>query len=375
MVNEIRQITGLRGIIAFLIAYVLHWALLFGAVPEFHNSYAEYLFGASCPLIFLSPNLFFLLSGYLIHKSYYKRITDKTISLKEFILPKIKKIYPMVIVTAIIVFLLQNIGYYMYGEYILHADGGEARNSVFALLISFLGMQSGYFSDNDALSVNGPAWFVSILFLCYGIYFLFTSSIKDKWLQRTLYLIMVVIGGFLIIDVPGVPLLYSVNGRGYFSFFLGVLICDGVSFIEDMDRVDCREKLSKIIYVLSLFSCGCAFYFCCIKSNDIPFEPLILAMFFWPALMYIVMYGYVLRRILSLNIFVLLGKISMPIFLCNFPTDLTIRMVDKAFELELDYKDPFLWILHIIISLMIAAIFHVLFEKLPSGKGVEKLAT
>lgn len=359
MKNEIRQITGLRGVIAFLIAYVLHWTLLFGAVPEFHNMHLEYLFGASCPLIFLSPNLFFLLSGYLIHKSYYNRITDKTISLKEFFLPKMRKMYPMVILTASITFIVQNIGFQLYGEYILHADGGEVRNSFVALLLSFLGMQSGYFSDNDTLSVNGPAWFVAILFLCYGMYFLFTSFPRKVWMQRLLYLITTVVGVVLIIDAPGVFLLYSVNGRGYCSFFLGVLICEFVSFIEGMDISDnMRLLLKNIIYIVSLICLGGSFYLCCVKSKGIPYEPLALAVLFWPALMYIVIHGYVLRRLLSLKVFVLLGKISMPIFLCNLPTDLLIRMVDKVFELNLNYKDPWLWFVHIIISLIIATVFH-----------------
>lgn len=376
--NKIMQIAGLRGITAFLIAYVLHWTLLFGAVPEFHNSLAEYLFGVSCPLIFLSPNLFFLLSGYLIHQSYYKRIADKKISFKNFILPKIKKIYPMVIVTAIITFILQNIGFLLYGEYFLHADGGEIRNSVFSLLLSFLGMQSGYLSDNDAMSVNGPAWFVSILFLCYGIYFFVTSMLKRKWLQEVAYFFIVILGGFLIIDAPGIPFLYVVNGRGYLSFFLGVLIREFVHLIENLKVTDkISGYIKDMVYIVALVICGCSFYFCCIRTNDILFEDLVLSFMFWPALMYIVIHGHILSRLLSLKGFVLLGELAMPIFLCNFPTDICIRMCDVCFGLNLNYKNPWFWFLHIIISLIIATVFHMIFEKSWKSKKykVERLVT
>lgn len=375
MVNEMKQVTGIRGIMAFLIAYVLHWALLFGAVPEFDNLYIENLFGASGPLIFLSPNLFFLLSGYLIHKSNKERIENKKISWKNFIFPKVKKMYPMVIVTACLVFVMQNIGKIMYGQYFLHADGGEIRYSIFALLLSFVGMQSGYFSDNDTLSVNGPAWFISVLFLCYTIYFFSTSLPKNVYLKRIVYFVMVILGGVLIINAPNFPFLYSVNGRGYFSFFGGVLIRELVVYIDCIDSAILQKNINRSIYVFSLLSCAASFYLCCINTNDIPHEAFVLAVLFWPSLMYIVIHGYVLRHILSLNIFILLGKVSMPIFLCNFPTDILIRLVDVVFKLNLDYKNPWLWGGHVIISLLIAIGFHMIFEKVYKVRWTEKLVS
>lgn len=353
---EIKQITGLRGVIAFLIAYVLHWALLFEEIPEFGNVILDSIFAYGCPIIFLSPNLFFLLSGYLIHQSYNSRISENKISFKDFMLPKVKKIYPMVIATAILVFVLQNIGNYILGEYVLHADGGDLRNSLPTLLLSFAGMQSGFFSDNDMLSVNGPAWFVSVLFLCYGIYYFITLLISKKWMRIAVYFIFILIGGWLIWDAPGLLFLYTVNGRGYLCFFLGVLINEVVLSIKESSR-------KNLLYIFSLLSCVCSFYICCINRTDIPHEDLILAVMFWPAFMYIVIHGFVLSKLLSMKVFLILGKWAMPIFLCNFPTDLMIRLCDKIFLLNIDYSNPWIWCLHVIVSLMIAYFFHVRFEK------------
>jgi len=360
--RNISQITGLRGIIAFLIAYVLHWMLLFWAIPDFNNEFIEQAFGASATAILYSPNVFFIFSGYLIHKSYHERLTNEEISFADFMIPKMKKIYPIVITTAFITWMLQNLGLYMFGVYPLHQDGGTVRNSVVSLLLSVLGLQSGYFSDNDAMSVNGPAWFVAILFLCYVIYYFITRLIHCKWGQNLCYVGLIILGIFIICVSPNLPLLYMVNGRGYFSFFAGVMIREVIELMEDPDEEDSYNILKIFTYIIAIVCFIYSGYECIIKANYAHRDILILTIFFWPSLVYLTLHGYVLKWIFSFPVFVFLGKMAMPIFLCNFPTNVAIRMCDMHFGWNLDYTNPWLWFAHIILSLLIVFIFHIIFE-------------
>lgn len=361
--KSISQITGVRGIVAFLIAYVLHWALLYWAIPDFNNEVLEAAFGSSATVLLYSPNLFFLFSGYLIHQSSNVKIISGDMSFGDYILPKIKKLYPIVITTAIITWTLQNLGRLMWGYYPLHADGGEMRNSIISLLLSFLGIQSGVISDNDTLSVNGPAWFVSVLFICYALYYIITYFIKSKLGQNFVYLLISLLGVYVIVTSPNLPFLYMVNGRGYFNFFLGVLIKEYVDFVEKgIEPVWIKRGLKVFTYVIAAVAFLYSFERCCLHGNETEGMVFILTLMFWPSLVYLVIHGYIFKWIFSFPLFVWLGKVSMPIFLCNFPTDLLIRMCDIKFQWNLDYTNPWVWLIHIIVSLVIVVIFHLIFE-------------
>ena len=94
---------------------------------------------------------------------------------------------------ALITWGLQKLGHIIYGVYVLHPDGAEVRNSMWALFVSVLGLQSGWFSDNDTLAVNGPSWFVSIFFICYVIYYLLTRYVKKESVKNVCYIGMMVL--------------------------------------------------------------------------------------------------------------------------------------------------------------------------------------
>ena len=53
----------------------------------------------------------------------------------------------------------------------------------------------------------------------------------------------------------------------------------------------------------------------------------------------------------------------MPIFLCNMFIDVLLRYIDLRLYLHLDYADIRVWGGHVLFSLVIAWIFHCIFEK------------
>ena len=147
------EITGLRGLSACSIAYIFHYTELFGTMPERFPIQAAVM-GFLARYSVCMSEIFFMLSGLLLYWSYQQRLSEGKLTLGSFILPKMKKIYPMMMVSALVTWLLQKIGYAIYGVYILHPDGAEVRNSLKALLVSLLGLQTGWISDNDTLAVN-----------------------------------------------------------------------------------------------------------------------------------------------------------------------------------------------------------------------------
>ena len=217
------EITGLRGLSACAIAYIFHYTELFHTMPERFPIQAAVM-GFLARYGVCMSEIFFMLSGLLLYWSYQKRLSEGELRLGSFILPKMKKIYPMMMASALVTWLLQKVGYAIYGVYILHPDGAGVRNSLKALLVSLLGLQTGWISDNDTLAVNGPSWFVSVFFVCYAIYYLLTRYVRGRLWQNLSYIAMMALGIFLMIHPLGLPLLYCTSGRGYFSFFAGIIL-------------------------------------------------------------------------------------------------------------------------------------------------------
>lgn len=131
--------------------------------------------------------LFFVLSGYFMVE-YIDRI-KKGLSFKHYMLKRIIRLLPMVAIGAI----FYEIIVIVYNKIFLTSWSG-VQLSVWSTIISALGMQiGGVFNDYN---VNAPAWYVSVLMLCYIFFFLLTYiSKKVNVSENILYAIMICVGG------------------------------------------------------------------------------------------------------------------------------------------------------------------------------------
>ena len=165
------SITGLRGFIAILTVMGYHYFILLGN-PFEGGATATFLKNVVFIIGMTGPNAFFLMSGFLMHGRAEKRILTGELKFGAYLYGKIRKLYPMMLAGTLIVFAAERIGYEILGAFPVHASGGELRYSVLALILSILGVQSGWISDGDTLAVNGPGWFISCLMICYILYYI-----------------------------------------------------------------------------------------------------------------------------------------------------------------------------------------------------------
>lgn len=351
MEKRIDSIQGLRGFLAFLFAYIFHYELLFSAMPV-QGTFLQSLFEVLGRMTLYASDIFFILSGYLTCQGYERRIEGQCISLKEYMVPKIRRIYPYVIVTALWNFILETAGYYLTGQYPLHADGGKWRYSLPALVLNIVGMQSGWISEGDSLAVNGPSWFISVLFLCYIIHFFQARYIRKEKIRIGIYWIMVVLGLFLIIYPQSISFLFQVNGRGYMGFFVGILMRYYLDHISETKR---NRGVIPAALILAAAVALCA-------TEAIHFMLPEVCLIF-PLTVYLAIYGRISRWILNRRALQWLGEISLSLYLCNIPTDTLIAFLDQTLGWKLDYGSMWVWLGHIVFSLLIACGFNQMIAK------------
>ena len=64
-------------------------------------------------------------------------------------------------------------------------------------------------------------WFIDVLLLCYLLYFVITKLGKQSSVYVGLCITMVMIGWVCLEHSPRLPFLWTFDGRGYATFFLG----------------------------------------------------------------------------------------------------------------------------------------------------------
>lgn len=340
------SIQGLRGLLAFIFAYIFHYELLFQAMPVQMPVLRE-LFETLGRITFYASDIFFILSGYLTHQAYETRIENGRLSLRNYLVPKMKRIYPYVIGTVIANFLLERIGLRLLGYYPLHGDGGSVRYSLGALIANCAGIQSGWISEGDMLAVNGPSWFISILFLCYLLHYLQVRYIKNQKTRILMYGGMVVLGIFLLFQPVELPLLYKVCGRGYVGFYLGVLMHTGLERLGESVKKRLVIPIAAAL-VISVYLCATGWVNYMIPEVCVIF----------PAAVYLTIYEPVSKAILSGRMMQSLGRYSLVMYLCNIPTMTLIELCNQQWDWKLDYNNTLVWIGVILFSLFVTYIVH-----------------
>lgn len=161
--------------------------------------------------------LFFIISGFLTY-SYISRIKNNEVTFDKFYLKKYLRFYPHIII-SIVVYLIVNYLYKLkFGSY----DFIKSINPL-DFLISSVGIQRwGMFKDPG---YNNPLWYVSVLMVCY-IVFYFVCYISKKFdiNESIMFLLVILIGLYIVNQNINFLFLNTNIYRGYVAFFIGTLI-------------------------------------------------------------------------------------------------------------------------------------------------------
>ena len=343
MKERIRGLDGLKGIIAIFIAYVYHYFILFEVDPFQSNTILDKLFYYINVYTGYSEAVFFLLSGFLMAYIYETRVEQQTI--REFFLPRIKKLYPIMILTVLLVFAMENIGRGLLGEFPLHGENGEIQYGWLSLVVSCLGVQTGYFSDGDLHSVNGPAWYISILFLCYLLSLAVIKMVKSEKHRLLCFGALFLLGVFICIFYGfDIPLLYSCCGRGFTGFFLGYLMAKFVNRQKQLKAGWALFLVFEIIVVLYLT-----------ETVLVSQRMVLTELFVYPVTVYLVLKLQPVQVFLDKKIPRFLGRISLFMYLLNFPIFVAIAFINQLCKLQINFGNPLVWLMITIGSIMISA--------------------
>ena len=219
--KRIDSITGMRGIACLCVVCYHFYCLLMGnyglsydAVPWMLST--KYFFEYSKNAV----ELFFMLSGFLTALRYRERIRE--MSFGSYFKQRYGKLLGASL--AVNLWALVNI---IIRLKIGLGDGVQALTPL-RFMLSVLMINTGWFTSptQTSLPVNTTMWFIDVLLLCYLLYYVIVRLGKNTPTYIALCAVMVVVGWICLEHTPQWPFLWSSNGRGYATFFLGALIAE-----------------------------------------------------------------------------------------------------------------------------------------------------
>jgi peptidoglycan/LPS O-acetylase OafA/YrhL len=176
----------------------------------------------------MAVDIFFSLSGFIFFWLYSERVTGRRIGPVEFAGLRFSRLYPLHLITLVIVAVLQLYVRSRTGDFFVVSFNDTHH---FILNLFFVSAWRTSFGD----SFNAPVWSVSVEMFLYALFFALCWMGRPTW-ARLFALILV--GSVLKFFVP--------IGRGVFSFFIG-----GATYYV-YAAIVARENISRALKPLTL---------------------------------------------------------------------------------------------------------------------------
>lgn len=343
------SINILRIVFAVFIACVAHYMIIMSG--EYYNATIG---NEVLDITYIGVEIFFAISGFFAYVSYMDKIGEKKLGFLSFIWGRVKRLYPAMIISVVIIAFAQWISYDIFGHYAI-LDYYDGRNSLMGFMLSIFGVNCGWICNHDTYSINGVTWYISILMICYVFFYAYALlSRKNKVIGYVFIGALMALGLIILIVKPFFPLLYMSNGRGYLDFFGGVLIAGIYTHID-------REKYKKhmiIIGIVLLVVYGILRL--TIHRDNICY---LCSFLFNPGVMLLFLNVNFLDKISDNKVMRYLGKISFDIYLFNMPVFAWIVLITLLLGIDVNYKNVGVWLLCSLANVLVAMLIRYLLDK------------
>jgi len=155
--------------------------------------------------------LFFSISGYVFFWLYSTAIADRHISITTFVIARFARLYPLYLLTFLLVGAGQGLFYHLYGSTFIYHN-----QTPWSFLLNLVMVQE--WVPNTQMSYNGPAWSISVEVFLYALFFLLCFMRQNRPLIVTAVVCFGILFKVRFLDI------WPDFARGVPNFFLGGLV-------------------------------------------------------------------------------------------------------------------------------------------------------
>ena len=232
--------------------------------------------------------------------------------------------------------------------------------TVWGVILNGLGIQEGWGFRN--LLVNNVAWYVSVLLLCYIIFYLIMYINQKKNIPFVyMFLGMIFIGAGIQTYGIDLPFLNESTGRGYCSFFYGLLFAH---FFREKVATRRQALISALIILgitiglfknISMFTREIAHLFTFV------YYPAYVVFFLWKPV----------QKLFRGKIWGELGEITYDVCMWHFPAFLVMFILLEILPVNVNIYSYKAMIIFTAVMFVVGALSHYLIDK-PIQKLLKK---
>ncbi len=346
-----------RGIAAFAVVF-WHWHHFFivrlhlaaDFRPELQPMYRLfrlfYLHGQE------AVSLFFSLSGFIFFWLFAERIASGKLSLRQFFVHRLSRLYPLHLATLLIVAVMQPLFRAVNGSYFVFGWNDLTHFVLNLLLLSSIGRGNG-------MSFNGPSWSVSVEMTLYAIFFLYCAMTKPRLLSMT----AVSLFAYLILGryKPGL-------GAAVGAFFVGGCMAELYSALT---RDGARTRLARSIAFGVLALSVALFIAPAAVLDALPYlvtpgnEPDFLTVVLFPCgILALALAEFVTPAIFArVARITRLGELSYAVYLIHFPLQLVLMLAFTRLGINTRvFYSPFALVAFFVTLIALGLLSHYQFE-------------
>lgn len=296
MKKNVEYINSLKIIGAFIIAFY-HISGVIG-IPNNSFSFATSISKTLSSIGYIPVEMFFFISGYLMVYNYSDKI--KKIDFLEYIIKKLGKIYPFLIIN---IFLCSLFSIIYYNDF-----------NIYQLIYNLFIFQGGYFPGSGDFRIDiagGGTWFLTPLFLSYILFF-FISKYKKEEKALGTYIAIALLSIIALKNNYNYPIVNGYMLRGLLGFFVGSIF--------SLIIMKYGFRISNFAKAIVLFFIATYVYIIISNQYNNTIDFIIYTdIVFLPCLFLICENIKWIKNILSLTVFKKIAALSMPLFFLNIP--------------------------------------------------------
>lgn len=330
---------GLKGIGICIVAFAWHYqhfgVTQWDALPI--HKILPFVFDQG----WLMVELFFMLSGFGIYMGYEERVRTHKIGFRDYILRRIGRLYPLFFASTLATIVFECMHIKATGQTFVYPNF-----DLYHVFLNLLLMQDGYLGTE--WSLNGPSWCICICMMMYMLFYFVCYRVKERRHGCYAFAALAVIGLALVVLGLDYPLANVLVGRGMSCFAIGALIANAY----------CGGKLSpgRGYAALMVVLAACVLY----RTHGVQaFGNLQLAFIVGIAPCIVIAAASIpwLKTFLSLRPFVMLGGISMALYLLHYPVQLLFKCTELYTQLGVDYSSMVVWSAYVLVTVGIAVAY------------------
>lgn len=289
---------------------------------------------------YFGVQVFWCVSGFIFFWKYRDLIANKIVNYKSFFVLRFSRLYPLHILTLILVIILQSF-YFLINDSFFVYQHNDLEHFFYQVFFA------GHWGLQDGFSFNGPVWSISVEVLVYFAFYCMLSYLTKSWLVN-----------FFVVVIYFISIHYEVYNsilECLVYFYVGGLASIAFKYFNKKNH---QKYFASVLFFLLTVMSSLLFF---TDVFDIKKHYKFFWIFYIPFLLLVFANNFKAPP-LAKKIIEAAGNMTYSAYLMHFPIQLLIVLCFSSMKMQIPYYSPIFFASFVIATFVAAFYSYSLFE-------------